>query len=195
MKTAFIINIKNMDNFAPAGVLEMSLKENFNDSPIYFITDNDEILDLCDKINLKTIEYDEITNDYDKIVYMESFHLVYNYIENLFELPHLTSNKTNTIIILETNKIDNLHFNGNKKMNDKYDNLVEQLDVMVSNGKQFSRDFHIINFMNKKPWNSEKFLKPNMLRAARDWTKNWVKIENNYPDENLDKFFKISEEV
>ena len=76
MKTAFIINIKNMDNFAPAGVLEMSLKENFNDSPIYFITDNDEILDLCDKINLKTIEYNEITNDYDKIVYMESFHLV-----------------------------------------------------------------------------------------------------------------------
>ncbi len=195
MKTAFIINIKNIDNFAPAGVLEMSLKENFNDSPIYFITDNDEILDLCDKINLKTIEYDEITNDYDKIVYMESFHLVYNYIENLFELPHLTSNKNNTIIILETNKIDNLHFNGNKKMNDKYDNLVEELDTMVSNGKQFSRDFHIINFMNKKPWNREKYLNPNMLRAARDWVKNWIKIENNYPDENLSKFFKSSEDV
>ena len=80
-------------------------------------------------------------------------------------------------------------------MNDKYDNLVEELDTMVSNGKQFSRDFHIINFMNKKPWNREKYLKPNMLRAARDWVKNWIKIENNYPDENLDKFFKSSEVV
>jgi hypothetical protein len=34
-----------------------------------------------------------------------------------------------------------------------------------------------------------------MLRATRDWVKNWIKIENNYPDKNLNKFFKNTEDI